>query len=121
MASNPQRYYPRAHAAGAGTVLALALAAGLCACSSLGDNLPAPFGLPQGVPERPAAEREFLPVHDMPPPRDAKTLSEQERKKIEADLKEARDRQERRTGKASLKQPAEKSPPDGKTSTKSSD
>ena len=99
----------------------LALATGLCACSSLGDNLPAQLGLPQGAPARPPVEREFLPVHDMPPPRETKTLSEQERKKVEADLVEARDRQERRTGKSSLKKPAEKSSADGKASTKSSD
>ena len=75
----------------------------------MGDNLPAPIGLPQGVPERPAVEREFLPVHDMPPARDTKPLSDAERKKVEADLKEVRDRQEQQVGKASLKRGTEKS------------
>jgi len=87
----------------------------------MGDNLPAPIGLPQGAPERPAAQLEFLPVHDLPPARDAKPLTEAERKKLEADLKEARDHQERRTGKASLKRPAEKSSAEGQPSAKSPD
>jgi len=120
MASNPQYRCP-AHVRCIGTVLACALATGLCACSSLGDNLPAPLGLPQEAPARPAVQPEFLPVHDMPPPRDTKPLTEQERKKVEADLVEIRNRQERRAGKASLKQPAEKSAADGRTSPKSAD
>jgi hypothetical protein len=99
----------------------LVLAAGLGACSSLGDNLPAPLGLPQGAPERPAVQREFLPVHEMPPARDTKPLTEPERKKLEADLVEIRDRQEQRAGKASLKQPAEKSSAEGRTPAKSPD
>jgi hypothetical protein len=128
MGSNPQ-CRRRALARSGGSVLALALSAGLCACSSLGDNLPAPLGLPQNMPERPAVEREFLPVHDMPPPRDTPPLSEPERKKLEADLKEVRDRQEQAAGKGSLKQPAQKSSKqpakkssaEGRTSGKSSD
>ncbi|HXN42933.1 MAG TPA: hypothetical protein VN917_01705, partial [Xanthobacteraceae bacterium] len=77
--------------------------------------------LPRGTPERPAVQPEFQPVHEMPPPRDTKPLTEPERKKLEADLKEIRDRQERRTGKASLKQPAEKSSAEGRTPAKPSD
>ena len=102
-------------------MLAFPLASALCACSSLGNNLPAPLGLPEGAPERPAIQREFLPVHEMPPPRETKPLTEQERKKLEADLVEIRDRQERRSGKASLKQAVEKSSPEGQTSPKPPD
>ena len=128
MASNPQRNR-RAPARRGGSVVALAWSTALCACSSLGDNLPAPLGLPEGAPERPAVEREFLPVHDMPQPRDTKPLSEQERKKLEVELKETRDRQEQAVRKNSLKQPAqksskkpaEKSSPERRTSGKSSD
>jgi hypothetical protein len=120
MASNPQ-CRRRAPARRAGAVLAFALATSLGACSSLGDNLPAPLGLPQGTPERPAVQPEFQPVHEMPPPRDTKPLTEPERKKLEVDLVEIRERQERRTGKPSLKQPAEKSSAEGRTPTKPSD
>ena len=84
----------------------------MCACSSLGDNLPAPVGLPQNTPARPALQPEYLPVHDMPPARDTKTLTDPERKKIEADLVEVRDRQERGAGKPPSKQRAEKQPPE---------
>jgi len=120
MASNPH-CRRRASARRAGAVLAFALATSLCACSSLGDNLPAPLGLPQGAPERPAVQPEFLPVHEMPPARDTKPLTEQERKKLEADLVEIRDRQEQRPGKASSKQPAEKSSAEGRTPAKPPD
>jgi hypothetical protein len=106
------------------------LASALCACSSLGDNLPAPLGLPQDAPARPAVQPEFLAIHDMPPARDTKPLSEPERKKLEADLREVRERQEHATaktgkvskpGKASLKQGAEKSLDESRGSRKSSD
>jgi hypothetical protein len=129
MASNPQCRC-RAPARRAGTLLALTLTAALCACSSLGDNLPASIGLPAGAPERPAVQPEFLPVQDTPPPRDTKPLTEPERKKLEADLKEIRDNQEQRTGKVSLKQAGEKTRPkrpavkpsaDGQPSAKSPD
>src|SRR5262249_54445635 len=127
MASNPQ-CRRRALARRGWSVLASALSAALCACSSLGDNLPAPIGLPEGAPERPAVEREFLPVHDMPP-RDTKPLTEQQRKQLETELKETRDRQEQAVSKSSLKQPAqksskkptEKSSAEGRTSGKASD
>jgi len=118
MASNPQ-CRRRAPARLAGAVLALA--AGLGACSSFGDNLPAPLGLPQNAPERPAVQPEFLSIHEMPPARDTKPLTESERKKLEADLKEVRDRQEHRADKASLKQPKEKSSAEGRTPAKSPD
>ena len=54
-------------------------------------------------------EREFLPVHEMPPTRDTKPLTEAERKQLETDLKEVRDRQERHAGKPASKAKPEKS------------
>src|ERR1700758_1291746 len=54
-------------------------------------------GLPSGVPARPETAPDFVPVGDTPPPRDLKTLTEAERKKLEADLVTLRDRQEGKT------------------------
>jgi hypothetical protein len=94
----------RGHAVGMGTALAV-LAIGLAACSSLTslgnkveDSLPASVGgLPSDVPARSAVEPDFVPVGDTPPRRDLKTLTEDERKKLEADLATLRDRQEGKT------------------------
>ena len=90
----------------AGATLAALAAIGLAACSSfgdkigdkIGDTLPAAAGgLPSDVPARPATAPEFVPVGDMPPSRDLKTLTEPERKKLEADLVTLRERQEGKT------------------------
>jgi len=94
----------RGRAVGMGTALAV-LAVGLAACSSLTslgnkveDSLPAAAGgLPSDVPARPAVQPDFVPVGDTPPRRDLKTLTEDERKKLEADLVTLRDRQEGKT------------------------
>jgi hypothetical protein len=94
----------RRHAVGMGTALAV-LAVGLGACSSvaslgdkIGDSLPpAVGGLPSDVPARSATQPDFVPVGNTPPPRELKTLTEDERKKLEADLKTLRDRQEGKT------------------------
>ena len=92
--------------AGMGSALAVLAAMGLAACSSfgdkigdkIGDTLPAAAGgLPSGVPARPETAPDFVPVGDTPPPRDLKTLTEAERKKLEADLVTMRDRQEGKT------------------------
>ena len=94
------------HVAGMGSALVVLAATGLAACSSFGDKigdkigdaLPAAAGgLPSDVPPRPETAPNFVPVGDTPPPRDLKTLSEAERKKLEADLVTMRDRQEGKT------------------------
>lgn len=64
--------------------------------SSVSNNiadLPAPVGLPEGTPARPAMAPEYLPVNDIPKPRDVKLLSEEERRKLQEDLARARARQ----------------------------
>jgi len=55
-------------------------------------------GLPAGAPERPAAPAAYPAVHDMPPPRPNTVLSDDERKKTEADLAALRARQEKQAG-----------------------
>jgi len=55
-------------------------------------------GLPEGTPERPAGPAGSYPaVHDMPPPRGGKAvLTEDEKKKVEAELAAMRAEQEKR-------------------------
>ncbi len=81
------------------TLLAMILAGAGAGCTSLSSgisagvaDLPAPIGLPPGTPSRPAVAPEYPAVHDIPPPRDNKLLTEEERVKLEQDLAAARDR-----------------------------
>jgi hypothetical protein len=72
-------------------VAAMVLAA--CSTGSIGDQLPKSIGgLPEGAPQRPAAQGSYPAVHDMPPPRSSTVLTEEEQKKLEEDLIAARDR-----------------------------
>jgi hypothetical protein len=113
----------RGHAVGMGTALVV-LAVGLGACSSvaslggkIGDSLPpAVGGLPSDVPARSATQPDFVPVGNTPPPRELKTLTEDERKKLEADLVTLRDRQEGKTSR-----PKEKRTPSPAASAKVTD
>jgi hypothetical protein len=77
----------------------LAGAAVLTGCSSSGviDTIPtAVGGLPDGVPQRPAAPPAYPSVHDMPPPRGQSNLSADEKKKLQDDLTKTRERAVRR-------------------------
>jgi hypothetical protein len=73
-----------------GLLLLLGLALGGCA-SQIAD---APLmGLPANTPPRPATPGEYLPVHDIPAPRQETVLDQAARDKLEKDLLAARDRQ----------------------------
>jgi hypothetical protein len=76
----------------------LALAGALLAsCSSVLSELPtAAGGLPEGTPERPTTAPAYPAVHDMPPPRPAAVLTEEQRKRAEAELVAVRAEQEKR-------------------------
>jgi len=72
--------------------LLLAGAATVSGCSTVIDAIPtAVGGLPEGVPERPAAQ-EYPAVHDLPPPRADTPLNETEKKRLKDDLIKVRDR-----------------------------
>jgi hypothetical protein len=73
-----------------GVLLMAALALGGCS-SSIAD-LPL-VGTPADAPARPKEAGAYLPVHDLPPDRDAAVIPPKERAKIEAELIAARDRQ----------------------------
>lgn len=82
-------------------LLAFALAASLGACASTVAEMPSQLGgLPEGTPQRPAQPPAYPAVHDMPPPRPNTVLSDDERKKAEADLVALRARQERAAAEA---------------------
>lgn len=57
-------------------------------------------GLPANTPARPAAPPDYLPVHDLPAPRDEKVLTPDQQAKLEKDLLAARDRQASGAGAA---------------------
>src|SRR5262245_17300481 len=80
---------------------ALAVAASLGACASTIGELPQELGgLPAGTPERPAQASAYPAVHDMPPKRPNVVLTEEERKKAEAELIALRQRQEKQAAEA---------------------
>jgi hypothetical protein len=82
-------------------LLALALAVSLAACASTVADLPSQLGgLPAGTPERPAQPPAYPAVHDMPPPRPNTVMTEEERKKAEAELAALRERQEKQAAEA---------------------
>ena len=85
----------------AGLALAGVLALSGCAAGPAMEQLPPALGgLPAGAPPRPATPYQYPAVHDMPPPRDTRPMTEEELSKTEKDLQTARDRQEAREGKA---------------------
>ncbi len=82
-----EKAWPPLAAAGA---LLLAVALGGCA-SQIAD---APLvGLPANTPARPANLGEYLPVHDVPAPRQETVLNQAEQARLEKELLAARDRQ----------------------------
>jgi hypothetical protein len=61
-------------------------------CSIPVADLPG-IGLPANAPARSDSPAAYLPVHDVPPPRDEAVLTADEQKKIRTDLLKARDKQ----------------------------
>jgi hypothetical protein len=78
--------------------LTLGLANTLAGCSAgpVIDQLPGDLGLPAGAPSRPAAPYDYPAVHDMPPPRPTRTMSDEEQFRLENELTAVRKRQEGR-------------------------
>ena len=66
--------------------------AALGGCSIPVADLPG-IGLPANAPVRSENAPAYLPVHDVPPPRDETVLTADEQKKIRSDLLNARDKQ----------------------------
>jgi hypothetical protein len=69
----------------------------LTSCSTVLSEMPSQMGgLPAGAPARSETPPAYPAVHDLPPPRSAAVLSEEERKKVEAELAAMRAEQARR-------------------------
>ena len=69
----------------------------LVSCSTMMSEMPTQAGgLPAGTPERPAVAPEYPAVHEMPPPRATAVLTEEEKKKVEAELAAMRAAQAKR-------------------------
>ena|SRR5271170_4894949 len=74
------------------SVALLAAALALSGCSSSIVDMPG-MGSPSDAAAHPKEPDAYLPVHDIPPDRDAAVIPPAERQKIEAELIAARDRQ----------------------------
>jgi hypothetical protein len=71
-----------------------------CSGSIIADHMPSiAGGLPEGSPQRPADPPAYPAVHDTPPARENAVLSDEEQRKLEADLAAARERMSNPTGK----------------------
>lgn len=76
-----------------GLALGAAGLAGGCSIGSVVADMPSAVGgLPANAPERPAQVAEYPAVHDMPPQRDAKPLSDAEQIRLQQDLAAQRER-----------------------------
>lgn len=81
----------------AGAALVCAGSVLVTSCSTVLSELPTQLGgMPAGAPPRPDAAPAYPAVHDMPPPRSAAVLTDEERKKVEAELAAIRAAQAKR-------------------------
>ena len=90
--------------------LALSLLLGGCSAGAIVDKLPGEVSEPADTPARPATPYAYPAVHDMPPPRAAPVMTEDQQVTLEKDLEAARDHQEGRQ-KPAVKPAAKKKPP----------
>jgi hypothetical protein len=80
--------------------------AGCSTGSVIADHLPtAAGGLPENTPQRPTAPPVYPAVHDLPPPRSDAMLTDEEQKRLEADLLAARKRAEAANAAGSAPKP----------------
>jgi hypothetical protein len=94
--------YKQITALATGTALLLSLLLGGCATSTAGSSL---MDARAEAPAPPKASA-YLPVHDLPPPREKPIMTPDERLKLQKELIAARDRQTA-AGKAQGAAPAE--------------
>jgi hypothetical protein len=71
-------------------------AGSFASCASMAQLPVSAGGMPQDAPKRPQIAPAFPAVHDMPPPRKSAVLTEEEKKRVEAELAVVRAQQARR-------------------------
>jgi hypothetical protein len=79
-----------------------------CSASSVVAQLPGDAGLPADAPARPVVPYQYPAVHDMPPPRPTKPLTDQQQQNLENELINLRNRQEGQAPAAKHAHPAKK-------------
>jgi hypothetical protein len=111
---------PRRQALGTG-MLALLLAGGLAACSSMTDMIPTSAGgLPSNAPQRSATPAEYPAVNEMPQHREALPMTEEELNRAKSELTTLRNQQEERAGTAPKAAAPAKTPADAAKAAKKS-
>jgi hypothetical protein len=99
----------------AAATVGIATALGSCSTNTVIDSLPAGVAEPANAPVRPVSDTYQYPaVHDMPPPRPDQLMTDEQEAKMEQDLANIRDRQEKQLGVNSGKKDAKiakKKPP----------
>ena len=83
-----------------GAVLLLGATTMVAGCSSLSDVPTWAGGLPADAPARPTVDAPFPAVHDVPPPRNERTLTDDQQVRLEKDLAAARERVSPGSGQA---------------------
>ncbi len=100
--------HSRGHWAGmAGVFIAVCLLVG-CTAAAIENNLPSSVALPPDAPARPATPYEYPAVHDMPPPRSGKPLTEDEQIRLQKELTNLREKQESLNAQAAKPKPSAK-------------
>jgi hypothetical protein len=79
-----------------GFALVSAGAGSLASCASMAQLPVSAGGMPQDAPKRPRIAAAFPGVHDMPSPRNSTVLTEEEKKRVEAELAVLRAQQAQR-------------------------
>ena len=88
----PSELVSRIASAGLAALLIIDCAVTLSACSIPIADIPL-IGLPANAPPRSETPPAYLPVHDVPPPRDDAVLTADQQKALQSELLTARDKQ----------------------------
>lgn len=77
------------------------------------------IGVPANAPARPETPAAYLPVHDLPPPREETVLTSDQQKKLQTELLSARDKTNAEAGALAKSTPTDDGKPQSKVQAKS--